>query len=239
MHIVENNTFQVKTADTGYMSRRLIKALEDLSIHYDSSVRNAGGCIVQFCYGDDGMDPAQMEGKSGAPLNFERLFLKAKVWNHISDVLFPQSAYIFDINILKVSFEFIQATCPIDGNKILSPSEFSETVEDRLLKDDATPECGCSPAFIGSLKIFLNKYIEAQKKSWGTLLDNESDVGKKTIGSSENDDTVIRNKVLQNIAGVTQRQLQVVLQFCLVFFINCHFIFFYPGIVQLDCTLDL
>lgn len=82
---VENSIFQVKTADTGYMSRRLIKALEDLSIHYDSSVRNAGGCIVQFCYGDDGMDPAQMEGKSGAPLNFERLFLKAKVWKHISD----------------------------------------------------------------------------------------------------------------------------------------------------------
>ncbi|TYK21239.1 DNA-directed RNA polymerase III subunit 1 [Cucumis melo var. makuwa] len=176
----------VKTADTGYMSRRLIKALEDLSIYYDSSVRNAGGCIVQFCYGDDGMDPAQMEGKSGAPLNFERLFLKAK------------------------------ATCPSDGNKILSPSEFSETVEDRLSKDDASPECGCSPAFIGSLKIFLNKYIEAQKKSWSTLLaDNETAVDKSIISSSDNDNIVIRNNVVQNIAGVTHRQLQVFLDTCL------------------------
>ena len=34
---------------------------------------------MQFCYGDDGMDLAQMEGMSGAPLNFERLFMKAKV----------------------------------------------------------------------------------------------------------------------------------------------------------------
>ncbi|XP_008465290.3 DNA-directed RNA polymerase III subunit 1 [Cucumis melo] len=176
----------VKTADTGYMSRRLIKALEDLSIYYDSSVRNAGGCIVQFCYGDDGMDPAQMEGKSGAPLNFERLFLKTK------------------------------ATCPSDGNKILSPSEFSETVEDRLSKDDASPECGCSPAFIGSLKIFLNKYIEAQKKSWSTLLaDNETAVDKSIISSSDNDNIVIRNNVVQNIAGVTHRQLQVFLDTCL------------------------
>ena len=109
VHIVENSTFQVKTADTGYMSRRLIKALEDLSIHYDSSVRNAGGCIVQFCYGDDGMDPAQMEGKSGTPLNFERLFLKAKVGKHISEAhIFPslRSFYIFDINILKLLFVF-------------------------------------------------------------------------------------------------------------------------------------
>lgn len=213
----------MKTADTGYMSRRLIKALEDLSIHYDSSVRNAGGCIVQFCYGDDGMDPAQMEGKSGAPLNFERLFLKAKVWKHIPYATFfsfLQSYYILDISIVKVSFSFFQATCPSDGNKILSPSEFSETVEDRLSKDDASPECGCSPAFVGSLKIFLNKYVEAQKKSWGTLLaDNESAVDKSIISSSDNDNIVIRNKVVQNIAGVTHRQLQVVLQCCIVFFI--------------------
>ena len=69
----------MKTADTGYMSRRLIKALEDLFVHYDNTVRNASGSIIQFCYGDDGMDPSQMEGKNGAPLNFERLFLKAKV----------------------------------------------------------------------------------------------------------------------------------------------------------------
>ncbi|XP_061361835.1 DNA-directed RNA polymerase III subunit 1 [Gastrolobium bilobum] len=48
----------VKTADTGYMSRRLMKSLEDLFLHYDYTVRNAGGGIVQFCYGDDGMDPA-------------------------------------------------------------------------------------------------------------------------------------------------------------------------------------
>lgn len=61
------------------MSRRLIKSLEDLSVFYDDTVRNASGCIVQFSYGDDSMDPANMEGKDGAPLNFERLFLKAKV----------------------------------------------------------------------------------------------------------------------------------------------------------------
>lgn len=70
----------MKTADTGYMSRRLSKILEDLSVQYDNTVRNSSGSIVQFCYGDDGMDPAMMEGKeSGAPLDFNRLFLKAKV----------------------------------------------------------------------------------------------------------------------------------------------------------------
>lgn len=70
---------QVKTAETGYMSRRLMKALEDLSVHYDETVRNASNGVVQFLYGDDGMDPAKMEGKNGTPLNLSRLFMKIKV----------------------------------------------------------------------------------------------------------------------------------------------------------------
>lgn len=32
-------------------------------VHYDGSVRNAEGCIVQFAYGCDGLDPTYMEGE--------------------------------------------------------------------------------------------------------------------------------------------------------------------------------
>ncbi|CAG8468336.1 8399_t:CDS:10 [Diversispora eburnea] len=51
----------VKTAETGYMQRKLMKALEDLAIHYDMSVRNSSGGLVQFYYGDDGLDPTYLE----------------------------------------------------------------------------------------------------------------------------------------------------------------------------------
>ncbi|KAM0687099.1 DNA-directed RNA polymerase II core subunit rpo21 [Conglomerata obtusa] len=44
----------VKTAETGYIQRRLVKAMEDLKIDYDSSVRSASGIVTQFIYGDDG-----------------------------------------------------------------------------------------------------------------------------------------------------------------------------------------
>ena len=47
----------VKTAETGYMSRRLVKSLEDLSCEYDNTVRNSIKSIVQFKFGDDGLDP--------------------------------------------------------------------------------------------------------------------------------------------------------------------------------------
>ncbi|KAK1444475.1 beta and beta-prime subunits of DNA dependent RNA-polymerase [Babesia gibsoni] len=48
----------VKTSETGYMQRRLMKALEVLSVSYDHTVRTSDGQVVQFLYGDDGLGGA-------------------------------------------------------------------------------------------------------------------------------------------------------------------------------------
>ncbi len=45
----------VKTSQTGYIQRRLVKALEDIMIKYDGTVRNSVGNLMQFLYGEDGM----------------------------------------------------------------------------------------------------------------------------------------------------------------------------------------
>ena len=45
----------VKTSETGYIQRRLMKALEDVMVKYDGTVRNSAGNIFQFLYGEDGM----------------------------------------------------------------------------------------------------------------------------------------------------------------------------------------
>jgi DNA-directed RNA polymerase II subunit RPB1 len=45
----------VKTSETGYMQRRLVKAMEDVMVQYDSTVRDSYGNIVQFLYGEDGI----------------------------------------------------------------------------------------------------------------------------------------------------------------------------------------
>ncbi len=49
------------TSDTGYIQRRLVKAMEDAKINYDNTVRNASGTIIQFIYGEDGMDGTKIE----------------------------------------------------------------------------------------------------------------------------------------------------------------------------------
>ena len=53
----------VKTSSTGYIQRRLIKGLEDLMVSYDMTVRTNKGKIVEFTYGDDGIDPIKVENQ--------------------------------------------------------------------------------------------------------------------------------------------------------------------------------
>jgi DNA-directed RNA polymerase II subunit RPB1 len=51
----------VKTAETGYIQRRLVKALEDVMVNYDGTVRTSNKQIIQFLYGEDGMAGEMIE----------------------------------------------------------------------------------------------------------------------------------------------------------------------------------
>lgn len=46
----------VKTSRSGYLQRCLIKGMEGLKVSYDSSVRDSDGSVVQFLFGEDGID---------------------------------------------------------------------------------------------------------------------------------------------------------------------------------------
>jgi len=60
-----------KTAETGYIQRRLVKAMETVMARYDGTVRTSGGQVVQFLYGEDGMDAVWIERQ-----DFDSLTLK-------------------------------------------------------------------------------------------------------------------------------------------------------------------
>jgi DNA-directed RNA polymerase II subunit RPB1 len=65
----------VKTSETGYIQRRLVKALEDVMVKYDGTVRNSMGDVIQFLYGEDGMDAVWIETQKLDYLRFtERKF---------------------------------------------------------------------------------------------------------------------------------------------------------------------
>jgi len=59
----------VRTSRSGYMQRRLINALEDLKVAEDGTVRNTAGTIIEFKYGEDGIDPTRSYQGQAVPLD--------------------------------------------------------------------------------------------------------------------------------------------------------------------------
>ncbi|KAJ3933435.1 MAG: hypothetical protein NXY57DRAFT_1066569 [Lentinula lateritia] len=78
----------VKTADTDYMQRRLMKALEDLTTQYDLSVRNLTGGVVQSRYGNDDLDHACLE-RDAQLLDLDRAWQYATATSRVGAPLLP------------------------------------------------------------------------------------------------------------------------------------------------------
>ena len=57
----------MKTAQSGYIQRRMVKVGEDIAIKYDGTVRDNGETIFQFKYGNDGLDPTKTVIVNGKP----------------------------------------------------------------------------------------------------------------------------------------------------------------------------
>ena len=62
--VTRNGTNLSDTSETGYIQRRLVKAMEDSKVYYDQTVRNANESIVQFLYGEDGMEGTKIEAQN-------------------------------------------------------------------------------------------------------------------------------------------------------------------------------
>jgi DNA-directed RNA polymerase II subunit RPB1 len=113
----------VKTAETGYIQRRLVKALEDVMVCYDGTVRNSLGDLVQFVYGEDGMDGAFIEKQ-----NIETFGLNDKEFEHNYRVDVTLSAGGFLPGVLQVGIDdsSLELQSKLD-------EEFARLVEDRRL----------------------------------------------------------------------------------------------------------
>ena len=78
----------VKTSQTGYIQRRLIKGLEDIKVEYDMTVRNNKGKIIQFNYGDDNFDSTKTENQpvSLVGMSIEDIYLHYDIMGSVEIV---------------------------------------------------------------------------------------------------------------------------------------------------------
>jgi DNA-directed RNA polymerase beta' subunit len=59
--VIANGLGVRDTSETGYLQRQLVTFMQDLKVHVDLTVRNSAGQVVQFLYGEDGIDATKVE----------------------------------------------------------------------------------------------------------------------------------------------------------------------------------
>jgi DNA-directed RNA polymerase II subunit RPB1 len=104
----------VKTSTTGYIQRKLIKALEDLMVDYGFTVRTNKKKIIQFSYGDDNIDTIKVETQQMYIVNMST----QEIYDHLNvlDFKSKQLATVFTPEALKrqkskKEQDFIQPKC--------------------------------------------------------------------------------------------------------------------------------
>jgi DNA-directed RNA polymerase II subunit RPB1 len=122
----------VKTAETGYIQRRIVKALEDITVRYDGTVRNSRNDIIHFYYGEDGFDGASIEYQSFPTLG-------------VSDEVFREKFYAFDeeFDVLEEDRRFLREELRLQGDRWPMPLNL-----DRMLTQ-AKKQPGQSTALSG------------------------------------------------------------------------------------------
>lgn len=55
-----NGLHIVDTADSGYIQKKIVKKIEDCQVYHDGSIRDANGCIIQFLYGEEGLNAKEL-----------------------------------------------------------------------------------------------------------------------------------------------------------------------------------
>ena len=74
----------VKTANSGYLQRKLVKSMEDLKVAHDFTVRSSNNDIVQFCYGYDGFNSTALEIQKG--IEFAYITIEKLNMNYYIDI---------------------------------------------------------------------------------------------------------------------------------------------------------
>lgn len=114
----------IQTAETGYKQRQMGKAMEDLKVAYDGTVRDASNNIVQYCYGVDGYDSIKLEHISISILKKNNQEMKdAFYWNAKEIISTYKSIFT------KKAFDNFQKN--FDENEKILKNEWKQLMKDR------------------------------------------------------------------------------------------------------------
>ncbi|KIK60686.1 hypothetical protein GYMLUDRAFT_43543, partial [Collybiopsis luxurians FD-317 M1] len=151
----------VKTAKTGYIQCQLVKALKDIMVHYNGTMRNSLGDLIQFVYGEDGMDGAFIKKQ-----NIDMFSLNDQKFEHnyCIDVTDPAGGFlpgILQVGIDDSSLE-LQKKLDKEYKQLYLPVNLSHIVQNvtQIFHIDRWKLSNLNPAFIiDSVKALCNHLI--------------------------------------------------------------------------------
>ena len=128
----------VRTSESGYMQRRLIKSLEDLSVQYNNTVTVSNGEIIEFLYGDDGIEPISADTD-------DKIVYLPRLWDLICSKypIKENNDKILDTDEIKNKVEKYIIKCPEKEEEIKKKltKEITDFFEDKIKLINESKKC--------------------------------------------------------------------------------------------------
>lgn len=138
----------IKTAESGYQQRRLIKALEAIMTMYDGTIRTSNGVILQLLYGDSQLDQVMQKKvklytmtMSNAEIKLHHLFTEDELKKFNKDAKKQNNNFVKDIIIMRDEMRMSQFKSHFKYGMLLTEfyqaANYSRIINDIKYTNDA------------------------------------------------------------------------------------------------------
>lgn len=184
--MIENGLQCRDTADTGYIQRQLVKAMEDLVTQNDGTVRDAKMNIVQFHYGEDGLNSTMIEAQTlgiGA-LTKDQIVSEYGLEDvDLSDILTSETVREDDAELLKnyvelvlqdqdIMVQNVNRYKDISNKRVYSPVNIERLMETIRVKFklSKTNQTDLTPFYVLNQIDKVIQKTQPYHRMWGSLL---------------------------------------------------------------------
>ena len=136
----------IKTAESGYIQRKLIKGMEDSIVQYDYTVRNARDTILQFIYGDNGINTIHQSEHTIKLIEYgdkditDEFGFNASELKKLKFSNNDYKKYINEIKEFRRILRLIQFKCSLDNktvnNKFMLPVNLHVLIDNNLINNN-------------------------------------------------------------------------------------------------------
>ncbi|KAK3191831.1 hypothetical protein K4F52_002257 [Lecanicillium sp. MT-2017a] len=178
----------VKTSRSGYLQRCVVKGMEGLSVAYDTTVRDADGSMVQFLYGEDGLDVARQKYLSDFKFVLENVTSEAAQLRYdpkIGERLGANRSQF--LKYMKSAVKHARANDPKGKDPLFASF------------DPATNAFATSETFYEAMTSYLNENADGLVRDKADKSDKDNELPKRVALNRKNAEMLFAMKYLRSL----------------------------------------